>query len=95
MPGRGGGGEREDVRGPRRGGEHGVGRVRPRECCWGERDHRTAVYCEVPSAAMVEEPDRAMLWRRVWGWVLGGVGTCGGRGGGGGGSGVGGATAEE
>ena len=27
---------------------------------------------------------RAMLWRSVWGWVLGGVGTCGGRGGGGG-----------
>ena len=26
-----------------------------------------------------------MLWRSVWGWVLGGVGTCGGRGGGGGG----------
>ena len=25
-----------------------------------------------------------MLWRSVWGWVLGGVGTCGGRGGGGG-----------
>ena len=24
-----------------------------------------------------------MLWRSVWGWVLGGVGTCGGRGGGG------------
>ena len=23
----------------------------------GERDHRTAVYCEVPSAAMVAEPD--------------------------------------
>ena len=22
-----------------------------------------------------------MLWRSVWGWVLGGVGTCGGRGG--------------
>ena len=57
MPGRGGGGEREDVRGPRRGGEHGVGRVRPWEWCWGERDHRTAVYCEVPSAAMVDEPD--------------------------------------
>ena len=57
MPGRGGGEEREDVRGPRRGGEHGVGRVRPRERCWGERDHRTAVYCEVPSGAMVEEPD--------------------------------------
>ena len=37
----------------------------------GGRDHRTAVYCE------------AMLWRSVWGWVLGGVGTCGGRGGGG------------
>ena len=26
---------------------------------------------------------RAMLWRSVWGWVQGGVGTCGGRGGGG------------
>ena len=23
-----------------------------------------------------------MLWRSVWGWVLGGVGMCGGRGGG-------------
>ena len=57
MPGRGGGEEREDVRGPRRGGEHDVGRVRPRERCRGERDHRTAVYCEVPSGAMVEEPD--------------------------------------
>ena len=31
----------------------------------------------------------------VWGWVLGGVGTCGGRGGGGRGGGVGGGTAEE
>ena len=57
MPGRGGGEEREDVRSPRRGGEHDVGRVRPRERCWGERDHRTAVYCELPSGAMVEEPD--------------------------------------
>ena len=57
MPGRGGGEEREDVRGPRRGGEHDVGRVWPRERCQGERDHRTAVYCEVPSGAMVEEPD--------------------------------------
>ena len=35
-----------------------------------------------------------MLWRSVWAWVLGGVGTCGGRGGGRGG-GVGGGTAEE
>ena len=35
-----------------------------------------------------------MLWRSVWGWMLGGVGTCGGRGGGRGG-GVGGGTAEE
>ena len=35
-----------------------------------------------------------MLWRSVWGWVLGGVGTCGGRGRGRGG-GVGGGTAEE
>ena len=34
-----------------------------------------------------------MLWRSVWGWVLDGVGTCGGRGGGRGG-GVGGGTAE-
>ena len=25
-----------------------------------------------------------MVWRSVWGWVLGGVGTCGGGGGGGG-----------
>ena len=57
MPGRGGGEEREDVRGPRRGGEHDVGWVRPRERFRGERDHRTAVYCEVPSGAMVEEPD--------------------------------------
>ena len=45
MPGRGGSEEREDVRGPRRGGEHDVGRVRPRERCRGEQDHRTAVYC--------------------------------------------------
>ena len=57
MPGRGGGEEREDVRGPRRGGEHDVGWVRPRGRCRGERDHRTAVYCEVPSGAMVEESD--------------------------------------
>ena len=57
MPGRGGGAEREDVGGPRRGGEHDVGWVRPRERCRGERDHRTAVYCEAPSGAMVEEPD--------------------------------------
>ena len=35
-----------------------------------------------------------MLWRSGWGWVLGGVGTCGGRGEGQGG-GVGGGTAEE
>ena len=57
MPRGGGGEEREDVRGPRRGGEHDVGRVRPRERCRGERDHRTAVYCEAPSGAMAEEPD--------------------------------------
>ena len=57
MPGRGGCEEREDVRGLRRGGEHDVGRVRPRERCRGERGHRTAVYCEVSSGAMVEEPD--------------------------------------
>ena len=57
MPGGGGGEEREDVRGPRRGGEHDVGRVRPRERCRGERNHRTAVYYEAPSGAMAEEPD--------------------------------------
>ena len=56
-PGGGGGEEREDVRGPRRGGEHDVGRVRPRERCRGERDRRTAVHCEAPSGAMAEEPD--------------------------------------
>ena len=38
---------------------------------------------------------RVMLWRSVWVWVLGGVGTCGGRGGGGRGGDVGGGTAEE
>ena len=37
---------------------------------------------------------KAMLCRRVRGWVLGGVGTCGGRGGGGG-SDMGGGLAEE
>ena len=36
-----------------------------------------------------------MLWRSMWGWVLGGVGTCGWRGGGGRGGGVRGGTAEE
>ena len=35
-----------------------------------------------------------MLWRSVWGWVLGGAGTCGGGGGGRGGD-VRGGTAEE
>ena len=35
MPGRGGGEEREDVRGPLRGGEHDLCRVRPRERCGG------------------------------------------------------------
>ena len=57
LPGGGGGEEWEDVGGPRRGGEHGVGRVRPREWRWGERDHRPAVYCEAPSGAMAEELD--------------------------------------
>ena len=81
MPGRGGGEEREDVRGPRRGGEHDVGRVRPRERCWGERDHRTAVYCEVAwegarrrsdvsdvcVVLRVERSPRYRAWvRRLW-----------------------------
>ena len=52
LPGGGGGEEWEDVRGPRRGGEHDVGRVRPREWRRGERDHS-----EAPSGAMAEEPD--------------------------------------
>ena len=56
-PGGGGGEEREDVRGPRRGGEHDVGRVRPRERRRGERDHRPAVHREAPSGAVAEEPD--------------------------------------
>ena len=81
LPGGGGGEEWEDVRGPRRGGEHDVGWVRPREWRRGERDHRTAVYREAPSGAWRRSQTRAMLWRSVWGWVQGGVGPCGGRGG--------------
>ena len=57
LPGGVGGEEWEDVRGPRRGGEHDVGRVRPQEWRGGERDHRLAVYCEAPSGAMAEVPD--------------------------------------
>ena len=57
FPGGGGGEEWGDVRGPRRGGERDVGRVRPREWRWGERDHRPAVLFEAPSGAMAEEPD--------------------------------------
>ena len=57
LPGGGGGEEWEDFRGPRRGGEHDVGWVRPREWRRGERDHRPAVYREAPSGAMAEEPD--------------------------------------
>ena len=57
LPGGGGGEEWEDVRGPRRGGEHDVGRVRPRERRRGERDHRPAVYHEAPSGAVAEEPN--------------------------------------
>ena len=56
-PGGSGSEEREDVRGPRRGGEHDVGRVRPRERRRGERDHRLAVHREAPSGAVAEEPD--------------------------------------
>ena len=58
LPGRVGCEEWEDVRGPRRGGEHDVGGVRPRERCRGERDHRPAVHCEAPSGAVAEEPDQ-------------------------------------
>ena len=57
LPGGGGGEEREDVRDPRRGPEHDVGRVRPRERRRGERDHSPAVYCDAPSGAVAEEPD--------------------------------------
>ena len=81
MPGRGGGEEREDVRGPRRGGEHDVGRVRPRERCRGERDHRTVstVRCQV--ARWWRSRTRAMLgavcgagcWA-AWGRAAGGGG---------------------
>ena len=56
LPGGGGGEEREDIRGPRRGGEHDVGRVRPWERRRGERDHRLAVHREAPSGAVAEEP---------------------------------------
>ena len=39
LPGGVGGEEGEDVRCPRRRGEHDVGGVRPRERGWGEWDH--------------------------------------------------------
>ena len=52
-----GGEEWEHVRGPRRQGEHDVGRLRPRELRRGEQDHRPAVYCGALSGAMAEEPD--------------------------------------
>ena len=57
LPGGGGGEQWEDVRGPRRGGEHDVGRVRPRERRRGERDHWSVVHREAPSGAVAEEPD--------------------------------------
>ena len=85
MPGRGGGEEREDVRGPQRGGEHDVGRVRPRERCWGERDHRTAstVRCQVGDAVAqcvgLGAGRRGDVWREG-----GGAGRWRGRGHGGG-----------
>ena len=58
----------------------------------GTTGRRSPVRCQV--ARWWRSRTRAMLWRSVWGWVLGGVGACGGRGGGRGG-GVGGGTAEE
>ena len=57
LPGGGGGEEWEDVRGPRRGGEHDVGRVRPRKRCRGECDHGLAVHREAPRGTVAEEPD--------------------------------------
>ena len=94
MPGGGGGEEREDVRGPRRGGEHDVGRVRPRERCRGERDCRTAVHCEAPSGAMAEEPDQGDAVAQCVGLGAGRRGDVRREGGGRGGD-VGGGTAEE
>ena len=47
----------------------------------GTTGRRSTVRCQV--ARWWRSRTRAMLWRSVWGWVLGGVGTCGGRGGGG------------
>ena len=46
----------------------------------GTTGRRSTVRCQVPR--WWRSRTRAMLWRSVWGWVLGGVGTCGGRGGG-------------
>ena len=57
LPGGAGGEEREDVCGPRRGGEHDVSRVRPPKWCRGERDHGPAVHREAPRGAVAEEPD--------------------------------------
>ena len=83
LPGGGGGEEWEDVRGPRRGGEHDVGRVLPREWRWGSgtTGRRSTVRRQV--AQWRRSQTRAMLWRSVWGCVLGSVGTCGARRGGG------------
>ena len=94
MPGGGGGEEREDVRGPRRRGEHDVGRVRPREQCRGERDRRRAVHCEAPSGAMAEEPDYGDAVAQCVGLGAGRRGDVRREGGGRGGD-VGGGTAEE
>ena len=48
----------------------------------GTTGRRSTVRCQV--ARWWRSRTKAMLWRSVWGRVLGGVGTCGGRGGGGG-----------
>ena len=82
-PGGGGGEEREGVRGPRRGGEHDVGRGAAPGAVpggAGPQDGGSTVRRQV--AQWRRSQTRAMLWRSVWGWVLGGVGTCGGEGGG-------------
>ena len=56
---RGGGGEKgEDVRRPRRRGEHDVGGVWPQERGRGKWDHGQAVQREAPRGAVAEEPDR-------------------------------------
>ena len=94
LPGGGGGQERADVRGPSRGGDHDVARVRPWERSGGRGTPAWRSTMRRHVAQWRKSQTKAMLWRSVRAWVQGGLGTCGGRGGGRGGD-VGEGPAEE